>query len=440
MINKKAFFLLPLTLLVAACSGDDDRGPLKGERISILDYQGALQPDAPKEGSEATAIAVPKAWQNEFWPQAGGYPNHSMQHLALNEGELKQVWSANIGEGKTKRLPLLAQPVVVDGRVFTLDSDARLSARSTKDGKELWAVSIRSQNESDPVISGGMSFSNAVLYVTNGYNEILAMNPESGKIFWRQTLPAPSRAAPTIMENRLYVTTLDGRVLALNPSNGNLLWEYTGITESAGLVGAASAAANYDIVLPVFSSGEITALRVENGSVAWSDNLANVRAIGGLASLSDIRALPVIDRGLIIAISYAGRMVAIDERSGARVWQREIGGSQTPWVAGDYIFVVTSDSQLVALSRDSGAVLWVTQLDKYENPDKNEGRLLWTGPVLAGNRLIAVSSNGLLVEVQPDNGTVLKRHDIGAPVTIAPVVADKALYILNEKGTLLAFR
>lgn len=439
-MKKYAIFLLPLALLISSCSGDDKRAPLKGERISILELQGSLQPDALEEGETAANIDLPKQWHNEFWPQAGGYPNHSMQHLALNEGDLRMVWSENIGEGSTKKLPLLAQPVVVDGRAFTLDSDARLSARSTKDGKELWAVSIRSKDESDPVISGGMSFSNAVLYVTNGYNEILAINPENGKIFWRETLPAPSRAAPTIMDNRLYVTTLDGRVIALNPSNGSLLWEYTGISESAGLVGAASAAANYDIVLPVFSSGEITALRVENGSVAWSDNLSNVRAIGGLASLSDIRALPVIDKGLIIAISFAGRIVAIDERSGARVWQREIGGSQTPWVAGNHIFVITSDSELVALNRDNGAIVWVSQLQKYENPDKNEGRILWSGPVMAGGRLIAASTNGDLIEVAPATGQITKRHDIDAAVSIPPVVADKTLYILNEKGTLQAFR
>lgn len=433
---KRIALLLPMLFALTACGiGESDRAPLKGERISVMELQKSLEPDNAQTSGENPFIN-PQAWHNEFWPQAGGYPNHSMQHLAFNEGAFKLAWSANIGPGSTKKLPLVAQPVVVDGRVFTLDTKSMLSAFSTKDGKRLWRASVKSPGESDNVIGGGVAFSNAVLYVTNGYNEVLALNPENGKVFWRKDLPAPSRAAPTIMDNRLYVSTLDSRVLALDPQNGSLLWEYIGIGETAGLVGAASPAANYDIVVPVFSSGEVTALRVENGSVAWSDNLSNLRAAGGLASLSDIKALPVIDKGLVIAISFSGRIVAIDERSGNRVWQREFGGSQTPWVTGNYVFVLSDDNELVALSRDTGVIHWVTQLDKIRKDEK----IRWNGPVMAGGRLLLASTDERLIEVTPETGEIKAQTRIGSAVTIAPVVADKTLYILGENGTLQAFR
>ena len=241
------------------------------------------------------------------------------------------------------------------------------------------------------------------------------------------------------MDNRLYVVTLDSRVLALDPQNGNILWEYIGIGETAGLVGAASPAANYDIVVPVFSSGEVTALRVENGSVAWSDNLSNLRAAGGLASLSDIKALPVIDKGLVIAISFSGRIVAIDERTGNRIWQREFGGDQTPWVTGNHVFVLSENNELVALSRDTGVIHWVTQLDKYARDDDDE-KLRWSGPVIAGGRLILASTDERLIEVAPETGEVKAQNRISTDVVIPPVVADKTLYLLGENGTLQAFR
>ncbi len=436
-MKLKHLLLLPLALSVAACGGDD-KAPLKGERLSVLELQQSLQPDA--QNGEGIELSMPKPWQNEFWPQAGGYPNHSMQHLALSESGFKEKWRASIGEGSTDEIPLNAQPIVVDGRVFTLDTESNLSAISTQNGKQLWRKNIRPKEEDDPVIGGGIAFSNAVLYVTNGYDELLAVNPEDGKIFWRKELPAPARAAPTIMDSRLYVITLDSRVLALDPRTGNLLWEYTGISEMAGLVGAASPAANYDIVVPAFSSGDVVALRVENGSVAWSDNLSNLRAIGGLSSLSDIKALPVIDKGLIIAISFSGRIVAIDERTGSRIWQREIGGSQTPWVAGNYIFLISSDSELVALSRDTGAISWVTQLDKYEDAEDKDGKIFWYGPIMAGGRLIVAGSDGRIIEVKPETGEPLAQSYSGVATTLPPVVADKTLYLLDENGTLQALQ
>ncbi len=432
----RLFYLLPLLLALAACD-KSDKAPLKGDRLSVLELQKSLQPDAVSE--DTAELVVPKSWQNEFWPQAGGYPNHSMQHLALNEGAFKEAWSAKIGDGSTNELPLVAQPVVVDGRIYTLDTDSHLSAFDTKTGKQLWRTNVRDKDEDDPVIGGGMAFSNAVLYVTTGYDELLAVNPTNGKLFWRKDLPAPARAAPTIMDDRLYVSTLDSRLLALNPKDGNLLWEYVGISETAGLVGAASPAANYDIVVPVFSSGEMTALRVENGSVAWTDNLSNLRAMGGLASLSDIKGLPVIDKGLVIAVSFSGRIVAIDERSGNRVWQREIGGSQTPWVAGSHVFVVSEENELIALNRDNGAILWVTPLDKYEDGDKGD-KVFWTGPIMAGGRLLLAATDGRLLEVVPETGKQLAQSRIGGSFIIPPVVADKTLYLLSENGTLMAFR
>lgn len=434
----KRFLLLASVLCVTSCSAfDDEAPPLQGDRISVLELQQSLQPDSVNP--EANVITLPKAWHNEFWPQAGGYPNHSMQHLALNEGQFSESWRADIGDGSTDELPLVAKPVVVDGRIFTIDTNSRLSAFNTENGKRVWQINVRDKDEDDPVIGGGIAFSNAILYVTNGYDELLAVNPQNGEILWRNTLPAPSRAAPTIIDNRLFVTTLDSRVLALDVNDGSLLWEYVGISEMAGLVGAASPAANFDIVVPVFSSGEVTALRVENGSVAWSDNLSNLRTGGGLSSLSDIKALPVIDKGIVIAISFSGRIVAIDERSGSRIWQREFGGDQTPWVAQDFVYVLSSDNELVALSRDTGAIRWVTSLDKYEDDDRDE-KILWSGPVLAGGRLLLAGTDGRLLEVVAETGEMLAQSRIGKSVSLAPIVADKTLYLLAEDGTLLAFR
>ena len=237
---------------------DGEPPPLEGERISVLELQQSLEPDDPV--LEAQGLIAPDEWMNEFWPQAGGYPNHSMQNLALNPGELKKIWSADIGDGESDELPLITQPVIVDGRAFTLDTESRLSAFNIENGKQLWRVKVNPKDEDDHVIAGGVASSGGYVFVTNGFNEVLAVNPADGGIIWRQKIPAASRAAPTVINDRIFVTTLDSRLLAMNAADGRVLWEYAGISDDASLVGAASPAANNDIVVPVFSSGEITAL------------------------------------------------------------------------------------------------------------------------------------------------------------------------------------
>lgn len=426
--------LAGILVLLSACSDKDDAPPLEGERISVLELQRSLEPDDPL--LEAQGLQMPPAWQNEFWPQVGGYPNHSMQNLALNSAELKQAWNVGIGEGGDDEIPLITQPIVFDGIIYTLDTENDMSAYNAESGKRLWRTDISAEEEDDRVITGGIAAGTGAIYATNGYNEVLAIGPNDGKILWRKTIPAVSRAAPTVFEGRVFVATLDSRLLALSAADGNVLWEYNGVADDAALVGAASPAANQDIVVPVFSSGEVTALRIENGSVAWSDNLASVRGLGGLSTISDIRALPVIDKGIVYAISFNGRLVAIDKRTGTRIWQREISGSQTPWMAGNHMFVLSTDNQLIALGRDSGAIRWVTNLPRFDD----DNPIVFVGPVLAGGRLILAGTGGRVIEVSPETGDILREWDAGATISVPPIVAAGQLFILANDGKLAAYR
>ena len=81
--------------------------------------------------------------------------------------------------------------------------------------------------------------------------------------------------------------------------------------------------------------------------MVWSDQLVKAARFTPLAALSDIRGKPVVDRGRVIAISHSGRMAAIDLRTGERIWDRDITGVETPWVSGDFIYVVTTQAELL---------------------------------------------------------------------------------------------
>lgn len=417
---------------------DDKKVPLAGERVSVLELQKTLEPtDA---ALKAEGFIAPAAWKNDFWTQPGGYANHSLQSLALNEGKLKKIWSSDIGSGSTDALPLTTQPVVFEGMIYTVDTDSNVSAFDIQKGKRVWQNNIRPPKEDESVIGGGLAAAAGMLYATNGYNELVALNLKKGGIFWRSKLTAPSRAAPTVLGDRVYVVTLDNHLTTFDAVTGKELWKYEGFVENASLVNAASPAADDSIVICPMSSGEIAALHVENGSVAWTDSLSPSLQTGGAASLPDIAGLPIIDKGVAIAVSYGGKIVSIDMMTGQRLWSRDIGGAKTPWIAGNTIFFITSNAELVALGRDTGTLAWVKHLSDWEQSENSRNSLLWNGPILAGNRLIVTGAGETLLEISPADGTLIRKLDLGFHVAVPPVVAGSTLYLVSDDGTLSAWQ
>jgi outer membrane protein assembly factor BamB len=193
-------------------------------------------------------------------------------------------------------------------------------------------------------------------------------------------------------------------------------------------------------VIAPYSSGELVALRVANGTAVWSDSLTRTGTVTSLSELNDIAGRPVIDRDRVFAISHSGRMVSIDLRTGERAWTRDIGGVQTPWVAGDFLFLLTNSQELIAVSRRDGRIRWITPMPRWEDPEDREDPIVWSGPVLVSDRLVIVSSTGEAASVSPYTGEILGRIDLPDGALIAPIVADETLYILTDDAELIALK
>jgi outer membrane protein assembly factor BamB len=133
-------------------------------------------------------------------------------------------------------------------------------------------------------------------------------------------------------------------------------------------------------------------------------------------------------------------MVALELTTGQRIWEANIAGISTPWLAGDWLFVVTDQARLLCLSRSTGKVRWINQLPQFEKPKSKRGQIDYEGPVLAGGRLIVVGSNGVVINVDPANGSFQSQTNVGSGISLAPVVANSTLYIFDDRGQLHAFR
>ncbi len=424
---------LGAAFLVAACGSSDDP-PLEGDRIAILATDRRTEAD-PRIADLNVILPAPVA--NAAWPQQGGVAGHVMHHLSLAD-VLEVAWQADIGRGSDDDAPILSGPVVADGRVYAMDAAAMVSAHDAADGTMIWRQALAPEEERDGSWGGGVAYGDGHIYVATGFAQVIRLDAATGEEQWRQTVSGPMRAAPTVEGGRVFAVTHDNQLHALDAETGELLWTHTGIVESAGLLGGASPAAEGDIVVAPYSSGEIFALRVENGRPIWSDNLAAIRRVDAVSAMADIRGRPVIDRGRVYAISHSRRMVAIDLRTGRRVWDAEVGSVDQPWVAGDFIFILTTEGEVAALTAADGRVRWVTPIGQFEDPADRDGLIAWGGPVLAGDRLIVTGSHGQALSLSPYTGEILGWRPIPGGASISPAVAAETLFFLTDSARLLA--
>ncbi|KQN27178.1 MULTISPECIES: PQQ-binding-like beta-propeller repeat protein [unclassified Sphingomonas] len=416
--------------------GGGKKTPTLGDRVSILVSENEVETDKTIADVQ---VLLPAPAVNDAWSQPGGNPAKSMGQLALAD-QPKRLWQSGI-DGGSNRERLGAAPVVADGKLFVTDVTATIHAFTADTGAALWSAGITEGDINRAArFGGGVSYDDGKLYATDGVGDVVAMSAADGKILWRAKPGAPLRGAPTVANGAVYVLTQDNQVFSLNQTDGKVQWVQSGTLETQGVFGVAAPAVSQGTVVAGFSSGELSAYRYENGRILWQDALSRTSVTTSVSSLSDIDAAPVIDGGRVYAVGQGGRMVALELSTGQRLWEQNFAGISTPWIAGEWLFVVTDDAKLVCLSRSNGKARWIAQLKRFQNEKKRSNAITWFGPILAGNRLILTNSRGEINFVSPTDGTISATIETKTPFSLPPIVANSTLYTLDQKGKVTAYR
>jgi len=330
-----------------------------------------------------------------------------------------------------------------------MDAGAQVSAHDATSGAQIWRVNLApDQRRDQEAYGGGLAFANGRLYVSSGYRFIAALDPATGAVAWRTPTEAPVRGAPTVAEGRVYATSVENEILALDAATGAQSWSYQGLVEPARFAIASSPAVSGDTVVAPFASGELVALRAQNGNELWTDVLSRASRTNALSEIRDIAGRPVIYRGEVYATSHSGVFSATDLRTGSRRWSLPVASITTPWPAGDVVYTVSKAGELIAASRDAGQVFWLTDLNQGRT--RREGGFLgffdrevrptWSGPLLTSNSLVLVSTEGDAIAVNARTGAVERRVRLGSPAFLTPIAAGGTIYVVTDEAELIALR
>ena len=442
-ILKTSLTGLAIVALLAACNRGEEI--LEGERFELraaIDAEtGEPLAEADDLESVGAPFSAPSQSANASWTHKAGTPLHSIQHPALG-ASLTRIWSANIGQGNSRKHRISADPVVADGRVFTLDSRAQVTAVGLN-GAVIWSRDITpASDKSDDASGGGLAVAGDRLYVTSGFGNLVALDAATGAEIWVQRLDAAASGAPTVSGDLVYAVGRDSRAWAVEAENGRIKWQLEGAPSPSGVVGGASPAATDRLAIFPLSSGEIVAALRQGGVRVWASSISGQRKGRVYARTSDVTGDPVVKDGVIYAGSPSGRTIAIDAASGERVWTATEGAMGPVWVSGGSVFLISDQNELVRLDGATGERIWGAELPLFVKERERRRKSIFAhyGPILAGGRLIVASDDGQLRSFNPTDGSALGSVDLPGGAASDAVVAGQTLYVVSGNGQLHAFR
>lgn len=440
MTKLRLIGALASALALQACA--EQEIILPGER---LDVRAVVSPDGPmveqNAPGAATRVALPAVRSNAEWANKAGSAAHSGGHPAI-AGGTSRIWSAPIGQPSGNRHRITAEPVVGGGRVFTLDSRARLTATGLNGGTA-WAADLTPGVENrDSASGGGLAYEGGRIFATTGFGELVAVDAASGQVVWRQRVETPVSGAPTVAGGTVYVAARNGTGWAVRASDGKVLWQASGNAGSSGVTGVSAPAVSGKTVIFPFASGQLLAVDADNGTQLWSAQVAGTRPGRAIAMIRDMTGDPVIAGNVVLSGTSSGRTDAFDLATGAQLWSARDGANSPPLTSGGAVWVINDQAQLVRLDAASGGRVWAQNLPYFTtNRVKKQSAIVMTyGPVLAGGKLFAASSDGALRVFDPSTGTMIGQAQIPGGAATAPAIAGQTLYVVGGDGNLHAYR
>ena len=431
----------------------------EGQRISVLEFEQQLAPSAALSGRD---FFLPGPQPATAWTQPGGNAENAVEHVAAAP-EFAIGWRRDIGAGSSDRRQVMSPVVADNGRVFVMDGEATVTAVDSSSGAVAWTVSVKPDEQefrrsmfslglggssTGGGFGGGVAVGGGKVFISSGYRTVTAVDQATGAVLWTTPVDVPVHGAPTVSGSRVYVVDVENQIFALDVNTGQQVWAYRGIPEPARIMRASSPAVTGETVIAPFSSGELVALRAATGQSVWQQVLSRTSRTSALSEIRDIAGRPVVSRGVVYAVGHSGVMSAIDVRTGQPKWQLPISGVNAPLPVGDVVYVVSKSGELTVVNRDSGQVYWTRDLN--EGLVRQEGgifglwdrtvRPIWSGPLLASNRLVLTNSYGDLVAFDPKTGAQTASLKLGGPVYIAPAAYNGALYVLTDEGQLISIR
>ncbi len=336
-----------------------------------------------------------------------------------------KAWSTKIGDGMGKQ-GLNMGPVYSSGTLFAADYKGRLTSVDADSGRKNWEL------KTEQPFSGGPGVDESQLYMGTIDGRVVAFDRNSGNELWNAQVSSEVLAPPASEDGIVVVRCIDGRVFGLDEDNGARLWIYDHSVPLLTMRGNANLLVRAGYVYVGYDDGSVVSLRLDDGSLIWTQSIVSPEGRTELERLADIGQQMVIIASDLIVSSYKNRVTSLAADSGRLLWFKDISSATGIQVDRTNLAISESTGDLWLLDRRNGSTQW--------KQDQLLNRGL-TRPAFYGNFVVVGDKEGYLHWIDSKSGEFVARVRAGKKgFAAAPLTVGTSLYVLTTKGNLVAYR
>ena len=341
------------------------------------------------------------------------------------ERTFNKVWSTSVGDGQGGIFNRL-NPTVDGDLIYVASAEGTIEAITLEKGKSVWDADL------EQLLVGGVGVGDNAIFVGTATGEVVALNKQNGEVLWSIELGGEVLAAPQAKDGIVYVQTFDGQILALKVEDGERLWSFRNNLPVLTLRGTSTPMIFRDSIIAGFANGRVISFELDTGAVRWNTRVTVAKGDSEIQRIIDIDAPILENNGLIYAVSYQGKIAAIDPSSGRRLWANDTSSYVGMSVGFGNIYVVAEDGSVTAFEKNGQGARWAqTVLERRK----------LTGSAILSSYVIVGDVEGYIHALSQVDGHIAARtkvHSDGIQVDLQTV--DDMLLVYSNSGKLVTYK
>ena len=431
---NKILFLLVFIILTGCSLNKNSKFWTKSEKIN--QEENVINTSESKEIFKKSSVYEKEFNQNLKIKVEGNFnTNRQIDYLTNNSGRVNF-------DGKLKTLSRYKfskiknfyqyEPEIVfhDKNLIFFDNKGSI-LKFNENSKLEWKKNYYSKSERK--LKPILQFSNNENYliVADNLAKYFILDIETGELIWSKRNVAPFNSQLKIYQDKFFIIDFSNTLRCFSLKNGDELWSVKTQNSLIKSQKKLSIVIVKEILYFNNSIGDISAVDLNSGQLLWQLPTQNTLIYESSFSLetSDI----VTDNKSLYFSNNQNQFFSIDIDSGNFNWETKINSNLRPIIIGNILFTISSEGYLFLIDKNKGSIIRVTDIfDNFKS--KNRNLIEPTGFILGKDNIYLSTNNGRLLVIDIASGKTIATLKIDSEKILKPVYFDEKLFVVKNNA------